>query len=336
MTNRAQPPSDSTGDHASDHHPELQRYIAAARKQPPIATRVSADAVLAGVEAQRRRTQTRRTLLFSAAVAIAASLLAAIVLWPILSAREQPRDQPQRAGSSVAAQPSKLPGPASSEHAVEPASAIRMRSTAPVEVLGPWSIALHEGTHEIELESGDQHVLTVALPGRTLELASLESIGARMTVEFVDGDAAVRLRTGVAAWIGVDGQRTEISVEHFEQATSEIASETTSQFEASRDSGPSAAELARAAEQALAAGQREQAIAHYRQLVRKHPRASQTRAAVLDLARLLRVSGEADEARCAYRLYLERWPQSSVRAEVESQLERLGEGPRCRSLNPIR
>lgn len=82
----------------------------------------------------------------------------------------------------------------------------------------------------------------------------------------------------------------------------------------------------------LRAGKREQAVEIYRQLARKHPRASQTRTAVLDLARLLGADEHMDEARCAYQLYLQRWPESSVRGEVESRLERLGDGPGCRGL----
>ncbi|HVI00107.1 MAG TPA: tetratricopeptide repeat protein [Enhygromyxa sp.] len=313
MNQHAQPPNDSPSG--------LQRYIAAARAQPIVETNVSADAVMAGLEAHRRRTQGRRTLLLSAGVAMAASLIAAAVLWPLLSARvddESRSDEPSAALERGSAEPT--------GHAL--ANAVRMRSTAPVEVLGPWSIALHEGTHELEVDAVADHALTIALPGRTLEL-----LEGSMTIEFVGHEAAVRLHTGVAAWVAEDGQRSQISVEHFELDAPQPESNAT-EDDPSRPLAPSAAELARSAEQALAAGKRVEAVTLYRQLIRKHPRASQTRAAVLDLARLLRVGGQTDEARCAYRLYLERWPDSSVRAEVEAQLDRLGEGPRCRGLRP--
>lgn len=313
MNQHAQPSNDSPSG--------LQRYIAAARAQPIVETNVSADAVMAGLEAHRRRTQGRRTLLLSAGVAMAASLIAAAVLWPLLSARvddESRSDEPSAALERGSAEPT--------GHAL--ANAVRMRSTAPVEVLGPWSIALHEGTHELEVDAVAEHALTIALPGRTLEL-----LEGSMTIEFVGHEAAVRLHTGVAAWVAEDGQRSQISVEHFELDAPQPES-TATEGDPSRPLAPSAAELARSAEQALAAGKRVEAVTLYRQLIRKHPRASQTRAAVLDLARLLRVGGQTDEARCAYRLYLERWPDSSVRAEVEAQLDRLGEGPRCRGLSP--
>lgn len=301
----------------------LQRFVAAARAQPLVETNVSAEAVAAGLEAHRRRAQARRTLLLSASVAMAASVIAAALLWPLLSARstDESRGEPEVAAADRI-EPEHTPSDAG--HAL--ASAVRLRSTAPVEVLGPWSIALDGGTHEIEVDRNAEHALTIALPDRSLEL-----LWGSISVEFVDEEAAIRLYTGVAAWIGEDGQRSQISVEQLElEAPAKPSGE-----DSSPSLAPSAAELARSAERALAAGERDEAVAIYRQLIRKHPRASQTRAAVLDLARLLRASGQIDEARCAYRLYLERWPDSAVRTEVESQLDRLGTGPRCRGLSPI-
>jgi hypothetical protein len=303
----------------SDAPAGLQRFVAAARAQPIVETNVTADAVAAGLEAHRRRAQARRTLLLSASVAMAASLVAVGLLWPLLSARTNDESRDEQPTAAIEPQ---VEAPIVAGQAL--ASAVRLRSTAAVEVLGPWSIALHEGTHELEVDQVG-HALTIALPGRSLEL-----LWGTMTVEFVDDEAAIRLHTGVAAWIGEDGQRSQISVEHFNLD----APLDSSPADPSPTLAPTAAELARSAEQALAAGKRDEAVSIYRQLVRKHPRASQTRAAVLDLARLLRVGGQADEARCAYRLYLERWPESTVRAEVESQLDRLGPGPRCRGLSP--
>jgi hypothetical protein len=157
--------------------------------------------------------------------------------------------------------------------------------------------------------------LRVELAGRTLEL-----VEGRATIEVVGHDAAVRLHTGVAAWIGADGQRTQIEVEQLEGAAGE-------------HSVASAAELAREADRLLAANEREQAITILRRLVEIYPHATQARVAVLDLARLLGEVGRARAARCAYELYLDRWPDSSVTAEVEAQLARLAE-VECRGLDP--
>jgi hypothetical protein len=305
----------------SDSPPGLQRFVDAAREQPIVATCVSAEAVAAGLAEHQRRTQTRRSLLLSAGMAVAASVVAVGILWPLWSASD---GQESRDTASAVVDGETRDDTAPTPGSELLASAVRLRSTAPVEVRGAWSIALHEGTHEIEVDPVPGHALEIDLPDRVLEL-----IEGAVTVEFVGDEAAVRLHNGVASWVDEDGQRAQISVEQLLEPSAE-----SDEADANRPLVPTAAELARSAEQLLAAGKRDEAIAIYRQLVRKHPRASQTRAAVLDLARLLRVEDHEDEARCAYRLYLERWPESSVRSEVESQLERLGPGPRCRGLTP--
>src|SRR5690606_32367406 len=128
----------------------LQRFVAAARAQPLVETNVTAEAGAAGLEAHRRRAQARRTLLLSARVAMAASVIAAALLWPLLSARstDESRGQP----AIAAAEETEPEQTANDDAGHALASAVRLRSTAPVEVLGPWSIALHEGTHEIEVD----------------------------------------------------------------------------------------------------------------------------------------------------------------------------------------
>ncbi len=313
-------------DPLADSPAGLRRFVEAAREQPVVETCVTADAVAAGLEHQRRRAQSRRIVLLSASMAVAASLVAVGLVWPLLSARDDERSvEPieRHATATVEREPPAIP----SEDAQALASAVRLRSTAAVEVRGLWSIALHDGVHEIEVDAVAGHALTIALPGRTLEL-----VEGSLTIELADGDAAVHLHTGVAAWVDEHGGRTKIRVERFDL---DGAPEADADPNEPAPTPPNAAELARAAEQRLAAGQRDQAVAIYRQLVRKHPRASQTRGAVLDLARLLRAAGRKDEARCAYHLYVERWPNSAVRSEVESQLERLGAGPDCRGLRPL-
>ncbi|MFO7566979.1 MAG: tetratricopeptide repeat protein [Enhygromyxa sp.] len=304
----------------SDLPPDLRRFVEAAREQPIVGTCVSAEAVAAGLERKRQHSQARRTALLSGALAVAASLVAVGLLWPLLSGSED-----QRRESSTLEQrddAAKLDEPSGGDEPIL-ASAVRVRSTASLEVRDAWSVVLGEGVHEIEVDAREGHALMIELPGRKLEL-----IAGSLTVEVVEGSPAVRLHNGVAAWIDEHDQRTSISVERLELEP-EPADPSAADVAA-----PSAATLAREADLRLEAGKREQAIELYRQLVRKHPRASQSRAALLDLARLLRSSGRPDEARCAYQLYLERWPKSAVRGEVEAQLRRLGEGPRCRGLSP--
>ena len=97
---------------------------------------------------------------------------------------------------------------------------------------------------------------------------------------------------------------------------------------------PSAAELSREAEAALASGDRNEAIRILTKLVRMYPRAAQTGAGLVDLGRLLRQSGRNDRARCAYETYLARFPSAALRPEVEHALTKLGAGPKCRGLRP--
>jgi hypothetical protein len=97
-----------------------------------------------------------------------------------------------------------------------------------------------------------------------------------------------------------------------------------------------AAELARRAEKAMAARQRDEAITLLSMLVRRFPKAPQAKAALLDLGRLLRDDGRPDHARCAYRLLVDRWPSEAKAPEVTRVLASLGEGPACRGLKPQR
>lgn len=99
---------------------------------------------------------------------------------------------------------------------------------------------------------------------------------------------------------------------------------------------PSASELARQAEDAMIDHRRKDAIELLTQLVRRYPSHAAARTALLDLGRLLREGGRADEARCAYRLFVARWPGDSTRADVDRALASLGDGPACRGLRPRR
>jgi hypothetical protein len=316
--------------------PELRRFIEAARNQPIVGTCVTAESVQAGLEHSRRRTQNRRLLALSGSIAVAASMVAAGVLWPMLSAKERANERdataardPEIIDSGVAARDPEIidsgvaaRDPEIIDSGARLASAVRLRSTSSVEVRDPWSIALGEGTHEIEIDrqNASGRALGIALPGRTLEL-----VEGSATIVVEGPSAAVRLHTGVAAWVGENGERTRIQVERL-----------TPEGPKSNKSGAqpsSAAALAREAEELLAAGDRGQAIATLRRLVETYPNASQTRPALLDLARLLKSSGREKQARCAYELYLDRWPNTSVTAEVESSLERLRKA-KCSGLDP--
>lgn len=101
-----------------------------------------------------------------------------------------------------------------------------------------------------------------------------------------------------------------------------------------RKPAPDASELAREAEEAMAQQRRGDAIRALRTLVRRYPSSSAARAALLDLGRLLRADGRRDEARCAYRQLVARWPSDPMRGEIDRVLESLGDGPDCKGLRP--
>lgn len=98
----------------------------------------------------------------------------------------------------------------------------------------------------------------------------------------------------------------------------------------------SASELSRQAEAAMIEHRRRDAIQLLTQLVRRYPTHAAARTALLDLGRLLREGKRDDEARCAYRQFIARWPGDSTRADVERALAALGDGPECRGLRPRR
>ncbi len=320
-------------------HPALRPFVDAARQQPIVEPRVSAFEVQrAWAQQQRERKQSRRSLGVGVTLGLIAAAVVAAIALPLLSSNEPALE---RGAAKVEHDASLEAGASPSETSVtddlqiadghdvaagetwQLSPMIHLRSepdAEPPQVLGPWSIALGEGKHEVEFEDGAEHPLQIqlaGLPGRHLEL-----VHGTLRVEIVQGTPAVHLYNGVAAWIDEDGTRTEIQVQRIELDSPDAERE------------PTAAELAREVERKLSKGDRDAALAGLRQLIKKYPRSTQARTGLLDLALLERTSGNRDAARCAYQLFLERWPESSLRGEVETQLERLGEGRSCRGLDP--
>lgn len=324
--------------------PALRMFVEAAREQPIAATRLSAHEVQRAYQQQQRAQEhSRRQLGLGLSLGSLAMAAAAAIAFFVLPS---PRTSDE-AGTRVAAatpehvdasQRGATPGP-SSAALLNPAIHVAS-STEAVEVLGPWTIALRGGEHAIRVDQTSAQptqpglassgpALRIELPERTLELVHGE-----LDVQIIpQPDAApfvvVRLESGVAAWIAEDGTRTQIEVERIDLPVA-IVTQTTELA----SSEPSAAELARKAEQDLLAGKREDAIGTLRKLVRKYPRTPQARTALLDLARQERLAARPDRARCAYLLYVERWPHSEVRSEIDKQLAKLGEGAACKGLDP--
>ena len=308
--------------------PALRAFVEAARDQAIAPTRLSAHEVQrAWVQAQRERKQTRKVLALGVGLGLAAAAMVGVITTSLLANS----DSDSRVVDPVAQAPEPAATPA--PLALDPAVEIRSTGDA-ARVLGPWTIALDRGEHEITLPEG-QHALRIELPERTLELVRGElSITLVDHRAMLDHSAVVRLHSGIAAWVDADGTRTAIAVERIELPLEPSAEPLEPSAEIEPALQPSASALAREAERLLLAGRRDAAIDSLRELVRKHPRSPQARTALLDLAAQERLAGSRDRARCAYRLYVERWPHSEVRAEIDKQLAKLGEGPACRGLDP--
>ncbi len=161
----------------------------------------------------------------------------------------------------------------------------------------------------------------------------------------------VALQTGVGVWVAADGRRDALTPSPAATLTpapeGPAAGTSTGPSAHSPAEGPSAhspaegpsalevSALARRAEELLTSGKRDAAIKLLSQIVTAYPEHPAARAALLDLAPLLAAAGRVDEARCAYRLYLARYPgKPQLADQVEKALARLGEGRKCRGLKP--
>jgi hypothetical protein len=311
--------------------PRLKALVDMARAQPLPPLRVRAED-LHDAWAQHRRGRWRKALIGAAAVLVGVSLAGVL---PRLVDDAQPgvvahssrahAVTPTRSATHDDAIGSEAaPVPSNAAQSTEPqdgtalpgegprlAAGVRFEPIDPTraqfEVVGTWAVTVAAGVYRVEVpvEAGrgvqitvDERILLVE-PGATVELDA-------------DHEPRVTVVRGQANWIEQGPQRTRPG------------------------DRSSASDLGRRAEARMTAGDRDGAIAALTELVRTYPQSAAARAGLLDLARLFRVAKRSDEARCAYGMYLRRWPGSRVQGEVERALAQLGEGPRCRGLRPVR
>lgn len=187
-------------------------------------------------------------------------------------------------------------------------------------VLGTWEVALAPGRYSVEVdEHPGAEALQLHAQGGVLELHHgrvLMIVGASHT--------EVALQQGVGVWVASDGRREPL-----------LAAGETPSTALADAAAPDVSALARRAEELLTAGKRDAAIKQLGQIVTEYPQHPTARAALLDLAPLLGAAGRVDESRCAYRLYLDRYPgKQQLADQVAKALTRLGEGPDCRGLKP--
>lgn len=316
-------------------HPDFRRLVESIRELPPPPPRRDADALHAAFLVARQARRRRVTAYVGVALAAALALLALTRLDLGLSkgtGTEDPVAEDMRLApaatqvASATTPATATPAPATpAALALSPAARVIAddASTPSPTVLGPWEVALAPGRYSAEV---DEHASGAPLRLRAPD-GALELHHGRFVMIVGAARTEVELLHGVGVWVAKDGRRVELG-----PAEPELADPL------SPPGGPAAPDvsaMARHAEALLSAGKRDAAIKQLSQIVTAHPQHPAARAALLDLAPLLAAAGRVDEARCAYHLYLARYPGKQLLADqVEKALARLGEGRSCRGLKP--
>lgn len=337
-------------DEQAVHSPELMRLVELARAQPLPPTRQSADALHAAFLAARGAQRRRLGALAGLAVAAALAALALARLDLGLS---------QGTGPTGHVAEHMAPGTAPLQP-LGPVLAAGVRVVAASDdtpsptVLGGWEVGLAPGRYTVEVdEHPGPELLRARASGGTVELHH-----GRVQVVVGAARTEVALQHGVGTWVAKDGARSALrpasAADPDPTATPPAAAASDAADPDPTAAPPAAAAdrdadatnpardpavdvnaLARRAEALLTDGKREAAIKLLTQIVSAHAQHPAARGALLDLGPLLRAAGRVDEARCAYRLYLERYPgKPQLADQVAKALARLGDGPDCRGLKP--
>jgi hypothetical protein len=288
---------------------QLRSLVELARAQRPPELHVTIEDVWRRSDAQRTR---GRGWIVAGAVAMAAGLAAFIAMSPRDAKLIEPETAPTQASKVVE------PAAESGQMAEREQDRSEIAEQHPIE---PEMSPIPEPSSQLALAEGVVfEPLGDADPATILSNWRVEVAAGRYRVETPAGGAVLEIVVGPRI--------TRI------QPGSKLT------FDASRGGDgveieqPTAAELAQQAEHAMAEGRRGDAIRALTKLVRRHPQSAQARAGLVDLARLHKADGAWDRARCAYELYLERFPSASQRPEVERALYKLGEGKACNGLAP--
>jgi hypothetical protein len=332
-------------DEPAVHTPALAMLVDAARRRRTPTVRLDADQIrVAWVERQRVRRRTVVSMLVAAGIGVLAfGVMRSQSEQSSLGGRGAPT--PVASGSTE-----KSPPPVAEEHVSLPevnapavpepvrlAEGIRVSpragTSAAFTITRPTELVLDDGALQVEVEPRTDPVRIELSQGRALEI----SVG--VSIVEVAGDVVnVEVVSGSVVRIEADGTRhvlgPRVSPVGASASASANASSSSAAIPSVASEEPGPAELARIAERELEGGDRAAAIKTLGKLVRKYPRSAAGQTGLLDLARLLKSAGRRDEARCAYATYLERWPRTGLRNEVERALTGLGEGTACRGLTP--
>lgn len=309
----------------TDRFPEndaLAKLVAQARSVPTPKVNVTAQEIRAAVKAEERKGYLRwgGGLAAAAAIVFAVSLFggnaseteATTTTTPTSVAVTTPDEQPAETHvdepgvtptiPAVEAEPPRPeptptdPPPPTELALAEGITVTTESGTDPV-VVSQWQIEVSAGVYRIAVETTVESTFHVKHRKRTLDVEP--------GTELVFDNGKFDIQRGRAHWQDED-----------------------------KAERPSASMLAARAESEMASGDRAAAIQTLTKLARLHPRASETRTGLVDLARLRTAAGDRDHARCAYELALERWPNASIATDIRRALDRLGEGRACKGLRP--
>lgn len=314
----------SAADEPAVHSPQLRALVELAREATPPPLRVDADRVYAGTLAARHVRARRNGIIGGLVLAAAALALIALRLDLGLSQGTGPAGHVAQDMSQTPAEQGAVPrGPVL-------AAGVRVVAdddTPSPTVLGPWEVGLAPGRYAVDVDDHPgPELLRARSPGGSVELHH-----GRVEIVVAAASTTATLREGVATWIAPDDTRRALTPDL--AITSEPPAADPTDPAERPDASPR--DLVRRADSLRAAGQHAAAAALLRRVVRDHPQDPLARAALLDLAHLLKELGRTDEARCAYRLHLDRHPGAPhLAAEVEKALARLGPGPACDGLTP--
>lgn len=317
-----------------DLDPRLSAFIDAAKAMPAREPRVDPNVIAAA--AHERRVGRRRTIVASTTTALVAAAAMLLALRPQpdagptgdvpqMATADSTSSQTMAAGESIALATNS-----------DPAAGAPLRASPPAGPVGSPSLAighaaLGSGSHQLVLADA-QSPRAIETPAGTLVLEP----GTELEVDILDGVVAVHVERGVAAFQATNtGEWVEFQDSYRATAPTDGAATVVALADANlKPAGPSASELAREAELALASGDRKQAMKLLRKIAVHHRRSPEAHAALLDLGRLLEKTGRKDEARCAYGLYLQRWPTDALASTVRTRQAALGDGPECKGMRP--
>ena len=314
---------------------ELRHLVALAQDQPQPPLHSDTARLHSSVAAARQARNSRLTLIGGLALAAGLGGLALVKLGTQLdtSGKSHTTSPQGHVAQDMSPEPAtERARPRSPVLAAGVRVVAQGEQTASPTVLGAWEVDLAPGRYEVEVDPHPgPELLRARSAGGTVELHH-----GRVEIVVAASSAHASLREGVATWIAPDGTRSPLTTAAATPTGPQAAAEPAATVAAgTRSSEETVLALARRAEALLTAGQRDGAISVLTRITTVYAHEPAARGALLDLAPLLKAAGRPDEARCAYQLYLGRYPGKAQLAEdVRKALTRLGDGPACNGLRP--